>query len=132
MPKTSNTTASTAAPIHRQSSVLTGFRANVFLLIGTDATTNQAAPTTNEHRRGICSVRVRLVTGCQRCWLAMPMLPEAVLEVDAGLLDDGLRACGAGEEPGEGEGVGELAVGGDQIRVRGQGCPVDLGFGRGE
>src|SRR5690242_19030616 len=54
------------------------------------------------------------------------VLPEAVLEVDAGLLDDGLRAGGAGEEPGQGEGAGELAVRGDQVRVRGQGCPVDL------
>ncbi|WP_371582330.1 hypothetical protein [Streptomyces sp. NBC_01314] len=60
------------------------------------------------------------------------VVPEAVLEVDAGLLDDGLRAGGAGEESGEGEGVGELAVGGDRVRVRGQGGPVDLGFGRGE
>src|SRR5690348_6997167 len=57
------------------------------------------------------------------------VLPEAVLEVDAGLLDDGLRAGGAGEEPGQGEGAGELAVRGDQVRVRGQGCPVDLGLG---
>ena len=54
----------------------------------------------------------------------MPMYsPEAVLEVDAGLLDDGLRAGGAGEEPGEGEGVGELAVGGDEVGVRRQRWP---------
>ena len=30
------------------------------------------------------------------------VLPEPVLEVDAGLLDDCLRAGGAGEEPGKG------------------------------
>ncbi|MFF4394934.1 hypothetical protein [Streptomyces sp. NPDC001480] len=60
------------------------------------------------------------------------VVPETVLEVDAGLFDDGLRACGPGEETGEGEGVAELTVRGDQVRVRGQGCPVDLGFGRGE
>lgn len=46
------------------------------------------------------------------------VLPEAVLEVDAGLFDDGLRAGGAGEESGEGEGVGELAVCGGQVGVR--------------
>ncbi|MFD8926496.1 hypothetical protein [Streptomyces mirabilis] len=60
------------------------------------------------------------------------VVPETVFEVDAGLFGEGLRACGPGEETGEGEGVGELAVRGDQVRVRGQGCPVDLGFGRGE
>jgi len=57
------------------------------------------------------------------------VVPQAVLEVDADLLDDGLGAGGAGEESGEGEGVGELAVCGDQVRVRRQGGPVDLGFG---
>ncbi len=51
------------------------------------------------------------------------VVPEPVLEVDAGLFDDGLRAGGLGEETGEGEGVGELAVRGDQVRVRGAGRP---------
>lgn len=60
------------------------------------------------------------------------VVPETVFEVDGGLFGDGLRADGPGEETGEGEGAGELAVRGDQVRVRGQGCPVDLSFGRGE
>jgi hypothetical protein len=59
-------------------------------------------------------------------------LPEAVFEVDAGLFDDGLSGGGASEESGQGQGMGEFAVGGDQVRVRGQGGPVDLGLGRDE
>ncbi|WP_186763130.1 hypothetical protein [Lentzea tibetensis] len=42
--------------------------------------------------------------------------PETVLEVDAGLFDDSLRAGGPGEETGEGERVSEFAVRGDQVR----------------
>src|SRR5580704_18993931 len=60
------------------------------------------------------------------------VLPEPALDVDAGLLDDCLCAGRAGEEPGKGQGVGELAVGGGEVGVRWEGGAVDRLLGGGE
>jgi hypothetical protein len=57
---------------------------------------------------------------------------EAVLDVDSCFGEQRLESCGAREESGKGEGVRELAVGGDEVGIRRQHRPVDHRLGGGE
>ena len=57
---------------------------------------------------------------------------EAVLDVDSCFGEQRLESCGAREESGKGEGVRELAVGGDEVGIRRQDRPVDHRLGGGE
>ena len=60
------------------------------------------------------------------------VLAESVLEVEAGLSDEGVDAGRADLKAGQGQGVGELLVGGDEVAVGRENGAVDHRLGRRE